>query len=218
MKTIKTLTCLLIAVLTGALLISCAGQEPGYAEDVSPEQIELKESEKPPLAQETPDIENDSTDENDDAIDTDDEDAVDTANEDEAAANTADEDEIDESEDGIFESVQWLTYHMNIEVTEAAPSGTDIIPEGKFVHVILTYISDENELGGFLYDDLSDTANFLLMDASGNVYEHLSVFNPLRVNIKNDKLSIAEIQPVLGVYFDIPIDVQLNEITFNITG
>jgi len=207
MKTIKTLICLLIAVLTAALLIGCAGQEPDYAEDVSPEQIVPIESETPPIAQEVPDIENDTTDENDDAID--------TADEDEDAA---DEEDVNESEDGIFDSVQWLTYLMDIEVTEAAPNGTDIIPDGKFVHVRLTYISDENELGGFLYDDLSDTANFVLMDASGNVYEHLSVFHPLRINIKNDKFSIAEIQPVLGVFFDIPIDVQINEITFNITG
>ena len=140
MKTIKALIYLLIAVLTGVLLIGCTGQEPNHAEDVIVKQVVPMESEEPPLAQEVPDIEDDTADENEETNDTADEDAVDTA----------DEDEINESEDGIFESVQWLTYLMDIEVKEAAPNGTDIIPDGKFVHVILTYISDENGLGGFL--------------------------------------------------------------------
>ena len=56
------------------------------------------------------------------------------------------------------------------------------------------------------------------MDASGNVYEHLSVYSPIRINISNDKFETAEIQTVLGVFFDVPIDVQLSEITFNVTG
>jgi len=208
MRPVKILTYLIIAILAAAFLFSCAGQEPDSAEDFITKQVvpkeekpeDIKEDIEPPLTQKEPEVKEEIVDDNDEAIDTD------------------DEYEINEPEDGIYDSVKWLSYLMDIEVTESAPNDTDIIPDGKFVHVILTYISDDDGLEGFLFDDLVDPASFVIMDTSGNVYEHLSIFSPIRINISNDTFEMAEIQPVLGVFFDIPIDVRINELTFSTTS
>jgi len=204
MKPVKTLIYLITAILAVTFLVNCAGQKPDNEEDFIIKQVvpqedieeEIKEDTEPPLTQKEPEVKEETADENDEAIETDVEDG------------------IDEFEDVAYDSVRWSTYQMSIEIIEAAPNDTDIIPDGKFVHVILTYISDDDGLGGFLFDDLVDPANFVLMDASGNTYEHLSIFSPIRINISNDTFEMAEIQPVLGFFFDIPIDVRLSELSF----
>jgi len=127
-------------------------------------------------------------------------------------------DESDDFEDGINGTMKWLSYVMSIEIVEAEPSGSDVTPNGKYVQVILTYISDDDGLGGFLFDDLSDKSDFLLTDSSGNVYEHLGMFSPISINISDGTFKISEIQEISGVFFDVPLDTQLKDLTFSIKG
>jgi len=58
-----------------------------------------------------------------------------------------------------------------------------------------------------------------MTDTYGNVCEHLGVISPVSLDFNAQKgLSADEIQPVSGVYFDIPLDVQLDELTFSIVN
>ena len=58
-----------------------------------------------------------------------------------------------------------------------------------------------------------------MTDASGNVYEHLGIISPVSIDFSAEEGFLAdEIQPVSGVYFGIPLDVQLDELTFIIVN
>jgi len=122
----------------------------------------------------------------------------------------------EEPEDDNNDSVQWLSYEMSIEIIEEEPIGDHVAPYGRYVHVIITYISDDDDLGGFLFRDLMDKSDLIMTDASGNVYEHLGIISPVSIDFSAEEGFVAdEIQPVGGVYFDIPLDVPLNELTFS---
>ena len=131
-----------------------------------------------------------------------------------------DTDDDDESElddiNGNSDSMQWLSYVMSIDISENEPPGSNITPDGRFVHVKMTYISNDAGLGGFLLDDLMGNADFILIDASGNVYEHLGMISPISLDITDGVFEADEIQEVSGVFFDVPVDVELGELIFDI--
>jgi len=128
-----------------------------------------------------------------------------------------DEADNNESDTGTDESIQWLSYMMSIDIVAEEPPGANTTPEGRFVHVILTYISDDDELGGFLFEDLMDKSDFILTDASGNVYEHLGMISPVSLNMSGDGgFGADEIQEISGVYFDIPLETQLSDLVFSV--
>ena len=197
MKTTKTILSLLIAILSATMLIGCAGPGADRAADVNTRNFEIK-AEKPPLAEKSSVIAKGTIGEAEDEVD------------------IADEDDFNElNDDG---TMQWLSYQMSVEISETENTIQDIIPDGRFVHVILTYISDDDGLGGFLFEDLRDTPNFVLIDASGNVYEHLRVIGPISIDLKDGTFEVSEIQDITGVYFDIPLDIQIDELTFSVMG
>jgi len=190
MRAKKTMVLLLVGILTVVMLVGCNGLEQNQTDEVIHKIAVPMEQEKTPLAKEMPDV----------------------------TPATADVDlvETEGFEDGINDSIEWLSYVMSIDIAEAEPSGSDMTPEGKFIHVTLTYITDDDGLGGFLFSDLSNTSDFLLTDSLGNVYEHLGVFSPISINITDGKFEIKEIQEVSGVFFDVPLDVKLGDLVFSI--
>ena len=114
------------------------------------------------------------------------------------------------------EPMRWLSYMMDIDIVEEDPPGANITPDGRFVHIIMTYLSDEAGYGGFLFEDLREIS-LTLTDSSGNVYEHLGVYNPVTFEEVEEGLPpIAEIQPSSGIFFDIPLNIQLNDLSLNI--
>ena len=197
MRKQKTLILLLTVILAAALFTGCAGQEPDDTEEVVHKVAVIMEEEKPPLAEEAPNTNIDSNDDN------------------EIDDNEID---IDNNEDDANDSVQWMSYIMSVTIAEEEPPSGDMTPDGRFVHVTMTYISDDEELGGFLFDDIRDKSNFVLIDASGNVYEHLDVFSPVSIILDDGVLAVEDIQEVTGVFYDIPLDIHLSDLTFSVSG
>ena len=204
MRKHKILVFLLTVILAVALIAGCAGQKQDQTEEVVHKVAVLMDEETPPLAEEVPKTEFDTNDVNElDITDTEDD---------------VNELDIVDTDDNINDSVHWMSYVMSFEITEEGPPAGDTTPDGKFVHVTLTYISDDEELGGFLFEDIKEKSNFVLIDTSGNVYEHLDIFSPVSINMSDGVFEAEEIQDVTGVYFDIPPDIQLSDLTFSVTG
>jgi len=197
MRKQKILIFLLTVIFAAALIAGCAGQKQDYEEEVVHKIAVLMDEEKPPLAEEAPNTKIDAND--DDEID-------------------IDEIDIDDSEDDANDSVHWMSYIMSIEIAEEEPPSGDTTPDGRFVHVTMTYISDDEELGGFLFDDIREKSKFVLIDTSGNVYEHLDIFSPVSIILNDGVLAVEDIQEVTGVFYDIPLDIHLSDLTFSVSG
>ena len=58
--------------------------------------------------------------------------------------------------------------------------------------------------------------DLILTVTSGNTYEHLGLLNPISLEIIDGIFTADEIQGVSGIFFDIPIDIQLDDLVFDV--
>ena len=141
MKISRTTYLLLCVVLVVGLIAGCSKQK----QEETTYTPEHRESNKPAKQDQSPANEKSPTDEL-------------------SPEAPAQFDSADETINGITNPMRWLSYSMSIDVAEENPPGSSTAPAGRFVHIIMTYLSDDDSNGGFLFEDLMGKIDITLTD------------------------------------------------------
>ena len=118
---------------------------------------------------------------------------------------------------------EWREYTMGIDLISddpktATPAGASIA--GKPIKICFKYLSSTTNSDGFvsanIFKDMEESP-ITLVDTEGNVYTFTGSIGDfvMKGDFATDGFAMADLQPRLSIFFDVPADLSLEDLTLD---